>query len=87
MLVGGYILQCSYLVLNIHGTQALVDLLQDSQAPEACPPAIQPGHNHLITTDQHRVPTQLILITHRLTARPTITKRGAVGRGEGEGEG
>ena len=71
----GYILDSCDLVLHLHGPQALVDLMQDPLAQEAAAPAVQASHDHAVRADQHRVPVQLVALTHRLATGGAVTGR------------
>lgn len=80
-MVNANILHCCDLVLNVHSSQSLVDLVQDPLTLEAAASAVQTGDDDAVRADQHRVPAEGELVTHRLTTGGAVPKQS---RGETE---
>jgi len=65
------------LVLNVHSSQSLVELVQDPLTLEAAAPAVQTGHQDVVRADQHRVPAEREAVRHSLTTGGAVTEQGA----------
>lgn len=74
-----YELHCRDLVLHVDGSQSLVDLMEDPLALEAAASAVQTGHDDAVGAHQHRVPTEVETVAHRLSTGGAVTAQGTEG--------
>lgn len=73
--VNANILHCCDLVLNIDGSQSLVDLVQDPLALEAAASAVQTSYDDAVRADQHRVPAEGETVAHSLTTGGAVAEQ------------
>lgn len=64
------------LVLNIHSSQSVVNLVQDPLTLGAAAPAVQTSYDDAVRADQHRVPAEREAVAHSLTTGGAVAERG-----------